>query len=62
MTSWRTTMLGVLGLISAAIQVAQAMMAGNSPDWIVVGAQIMTSLGLIAARDNKVTSEQAGLK
>jgi hypothetical protein len=32
------------------------------PDWGAVGAAVMAGIGLLAARDNKVSSEQAGAK
>lgn len=61
--SWKTTTTGVLAIVvaigSAAIAVLDADPA-TLPDWGAVTAAILAGLGLIAARDNGVTSEQAG--
>ncbi len=62
MTSPRTTITGILAILAAALGVAQALLDGNpatSPDWAAVGAAVMAGIGLITARDNKTTSEQA---
>lgn len=56
--SWKTGLAGIIGL--AAVIVPQFF-----PAYAAIMAQIATvaaSLGLLAARDNGVTSEQAGAK
>lgn len=57
--SWKTTLAGV-----AAILTAVGMGVDTYPDidWAVTGTAIAAGLGLIFARDNGVTSEQAGAK
>ena len=60
--SWKTTTLGVLAIVSAAIGAVTALINGTPVDWTTVVASIMAGVGLLAARDNKVTSEQAGAK
>lgn len=68
MKSWRTTTLGIL---TALIALSSAVVAeiDDKPetraDWPLVLAAISSALsgvGLMAARDNKVTSEQVGAK
>lgn len=63
MSSWKTTAAGI-GTMAAAIGVAVTAMFDNDPttiaDWGSVVAAIIAGIGLILARDNNVTSEQAG--
>lgn len=62
MTSPRTTITGVLAIVAALAGAGQALFDGNpatNPDWATVGAAIMAGIGLLTARDNKTTSEQA---
>lgn len=63
MASWRTTTLGVLAILSALVSAAQALLDGNpatTVDLAAVSGSILAGIGLIQARDNKVTSEDAG--
>jgi hypothetical protein len=65
MKSWKTTIAGV-GAILTAVGHALSALFDNDPSTVVqldvtVGA-ILAGVGLIAARDNGVTSEQAGVK
>jgi hypothetical protein len=63
--SWRTSLAGLGAILVAAGDTLKALMDGNpatNPDWAMVVAAISAGLGLIFARDNKVTSEQAGAK
>jgi predicted aconitase with swiveling domain len=65
MKSWRTTTSGVIAILLAFGAAAQALIDGNpatNPDWAAVGAAVMAGIGLLTARDHKVTSEQAGAK
>jgi len=63
--SWRTTVAGV-GAILAAL--GQALVAqfdadpATSPEWGIFVSLVIAALGLLAARDNKVSSEQAKAK
>ncbi len=60
--SWRTTTTGVLAIIAAVVSAVQMLVDGNpatNPDWSAVAAAVIAGVGLITARDNKVTSEQA---
>lgn len=56
MKSWRTTLAGLL-TIAGPICAKIWPQYGNE---ILTATAIITGSGLIAARDNKVTSEQAG--
>lgn len=65
MKSPKTTILGVLSIITALSSAIQALIDGNPatvPNWELVVSSVTAGLGLIFARDNKTTSEQAGAK
>ena len=61
--SWRTSLFGIGGLITVLAAAASALLDGNpatNPDWVAVVASASACIGLLFARDNKVTSAQAG--
>lgn len=62
--SWQTTLTGVLSAISTLwALVINPLVDGipeTNPDWGMAIPLILAALGLTAARDNKVSSEQAG--
>jgi hypothetical protein len=63
--SWRTTTAGIAAIVAALATAAVALFDADpltTPDWGAVGAALMAGVGLLAARDNKVSSEQAGAK
>ncbi len=65
MTSWRTTTAGVAAIVVAIGTAVGALFDADPltlPDWGAVAAAVMAGVGLLAARDNKVSSEQAGAK
>jgi hypothetical protein len=62
MTSWRTTVSGIAAILAAVAGVAAAVANGAPVDWTSALAAIMAGIGLITARDNKVSSEAAGAK
>lgn len=65
MTSPRTTVTGILAIVAALAGAGTLLFDGNpatNPDWTAVAAAVMAGIGLITARDNKTTSEQAGVK
>ncbi len=61
--SWRTTLAGI-STILAALAIAGKAFFDTDPatnvDWSQLSLAITAGLGLINARDNKVTSAQAG--
>ena len=63
--SWRTSFLGVLAILSALIGAANALLDGNEAtnvDYPTLLAALAAGWGLVHARDNRVTSEEAGAK
>jgi len=63
--SWKTTTAGVGAILVALGSAMTAMFDADPltvPDWGAVVAAIIAGIGLITARDNDVTSEQAGAK
>jgi hypothetical protein len=64
-TSWRTTTAGIAAIVVAIGTAVGALFDADPltlPDWGAVAAAVMAGLGLLAARDNKISSEQAGAK
>ncbi len=62
MASWRTSIIGVITIIVAAGAVAKTLLDGDpntNPDWTVFMTQVTLGIGLITARDNKVTDVEA---
>ena len=63
--SWKTTAAGI-GAILVAVGSALTAMFDADPattaDWGAVIAAVIAGIGLITARDNNVSSEQAGAK
>ena len=65
MSSIKTTILGVLSILSAVSGSVTALLDADpltNPDWTVVAAAVSAGIGLIMARDNSVSSEKAGAK
>lgn len=63
--SWRTTTAGIAAIVVALGTAVGALFDADPltlPDWGAVAAAVMAGVGLLAARDNKVSSEQAGAK
>jgi hypothetical protein len=61
--SWRTSVFGAGGLVAVIAATATALTDGKpetSPDWGAVVGALMACAGLFFARDDKVSSEQAG--
>lgn len=63
--SWRTTTTGILAIVVAIAGAAKAEFDGDPvtvADWGAVAAAIMAGIGLIMARDAKVSSQQEGIR
>jgi hypothetical protein len=61
--SWKTTMAGVIAIVTAILSAVQLLIDNDpatNPDWTTLIAAIMAGIGLLFARDNNVTSEAAG--
>jgi hypothetical protein len=65
MKSWKTTVTGVAAILTA-VGAALTALFDNDPnttlDVTVTASAIMAGIGLIFARDNNVSSEDAGVK
>lgn len=57
--SWKTTLTGVIAVLSSITHIADSMLNNKPVDWTVAMTGIMTGIGLIFARDNRVSTEQA---
>jgi hypothetical protein len=65
MNSTKTTILGILAILSAVVGAATALLDGNPAttiDFPTLAAAIAAGWGLIMARDNSKSSEAAGAK
>ncbi len=63
--SWRTTTTGILAILVAVAGAVKAELDGDATtaaDWGAVAAAIIAGIGLIAARDAKVSSQQEGIR
>ena len=63
--SWKTTAFGVCTIVMALAGAGKALLDGDPATGVDIPmliAYITTGIGLIMARDNNVTSEQAGAK
>ena len=63
--SWKTTATGIATILAAIGGAATLLLDNNpqtNPDWTAVIAACTAGFGLIFARDNNVTSEQANGK
>lgn len=65
MKSWKTTLAGIAAIVSA-VALAIAHHFDSDPttiaDWSAVITALTAGVGLVLARDNDKTSEQAGAR
>ena len=65
MKSWKTTVFGVCAILTAVAGAVKLLVNNDpatNPDWTAVCAAVAAGIGLIAARDNGVSSEDVGVK
>lgn len=64
MTSYKTTILGVLTILGAVITAAVQFMNGGATavNWEVAVFGVTSGFGLIAARDNDKSSQDVGIR
>lgn len=60
MSSTKTTITGVIAILVAVLGAVKSLLDGVNVDWSSVIAAVSAGIGLIMARDNSVTSEEAG--
>ena len=63
--SWRTTSLGIFTIVVALGDAAKLLLDNDvvtNPDWNVVAAAITAGIGLVMARDNRVSSQDVGIR
>ena len=63
--SWRTTLTGALAILVAVAGALKAELDGDAAtvaDWGAVSAAVIAGVGLILARDAKVSSQQEGIR
>ena len=53
MSSWKTTISGVLTAVVAISSAALITIQGGTPDWTATLAAISAAIGLLFAKDNK---------
>lgn len=65
MRSWKTTTAGIAGIIAIIASAVSAALDGDpgtTVDWNTVIVAVVTSVGLLCARDNDKSSEMVGAK
>ena len=63
--SWKTSVAGILQFLALGANQIMLLIDGNdltNPDYGLLFASLMTLIGLLRARDNDVSSENAGAK
>jgi hypothetical protein len=63
--SWKTSLAGIATIGVVVFAALEAQFDGNpltTANWGAVVASVIAGIGLLAARDNNVSSEEAGAK
>lgn len=62
MKSWKTTSAGILAIVGGIVRFYFAVKAGQFTEEAITTSltAVLSGIGLLFARDNNVTSEQAG--
>ncbi len=55
--NWKTTVAGILSVVVAVLDAAQAVLSGKPVDWNSVVAAIIAGIGLIMAADHNVVNK-----
>ena len=53
--SYKTTILGVIAILTAVFNGVTALINGTPVDWTMIISSISAGIGLIAAKDSQVT-------
>jgi len=63
--SWKTSVAGICAIVVAVAGALKAELDGDvttSADWGAVAAAVIAGVGLLAARDSKISSQQEGIR
>lgn len=60
MNSWKTTLAGCCAIAAAVFGAISQVLADGNPNWPTVIAAIVAGIGVIFARDDKISDEEAG--
>lgn len=55
MKSWKTTLFGVLSILTAVSSAGVTLLQGQTPDFTAILAALVAGVGLIFAKDATVT-------
>lgn len=55
MVNWKTTVAGVLAILSAVFDVVMKLINGTPIDWNMAATAILAGIGLLTAKDHNVT-------
>ena len=58
--SWQTSLMGIFMIVIAVLTGGMDLLQGNALEWTVLLAEVAAGIGFLRARDNGVSSEDAG--
>jgi hypothetical protein len=55
MKNWKTTLTGVIAIVTAVLGAVSNIVNGHPQDWTVTISAVIAGVGLITAKDSNVT-------